>query len=543
MQRILTPSQQQWVERTLNSLSLEQAIGQLFNISRPIDDADTWLRLLEKFPAGAFSARTKTAEAYKTLLTELQKNLPVPLLVIANMEHGASEWPDYGTDFPMPMAAGAANDEALIAQLGQATASEARQLGIHWVLTPSVDLNYNFNNPVTNTRALGDKPALVGRLASVLIQALQTHGVAATAKHFPGDGMDDRDQHLVTTINNLPFAQWQATYGKVWRQVIEAGVYTIMPGHISLPDYQGFADDPAAAPPATTSRKLLIDLLRGELGYQGLIVSDSMTMIGITSRTTPSERAVASFAAGIDLYLNADPEHDLARVVQAVREGKLSEEGIYQSARRVLELKAKLNLPESPFAPAPDDAQKVAFANAAQALADKSVTILRGQEQIPVQLHADAKVLTVTIAKLNPMFGQKDLEVFDEELRSRGFAVEHLLNPKSAELQEAAQRADAVFVNVFVSPMTTLGTARVVADHFATWGWRAIFNEHPQVFYTTLGSPYLLYELPHIPNLIATYSGGDVSQRAAVKVWLGEMEAQGVLPVSLPQIKVRGFAE
>ncbi len=129
MQRILTPSQQQWVERTLNSLSLEQAIGQLFNISRPIDDADTWLRLLEKFPAGAFSARTKTAEAYKTLLTELQKNLPVPLLVIANMEHGASEWPDYGTDFPMPMAAGAANDEALIAQLGQATASRSTP---HW---------------------------------------------------------------------------------------------------------------------------------------------------------------------------------------------------------------------------------------------------------------------------------------------------------------------------------------------------------------------------------------------------------------------------
>lgn len=117
-----------------------------------------------------------------------------------------------------------------------------------------------------------------------LIQALQTHGVAATAKHFPGDGMDDRDQHLATTINNLPFAQWQATYGQVWRQVIEAGVYTIMPGHISLPDYQGFADDPAAAPLAITSRKLLIDLLRGELGYQGLIVSDSMTMIYITSR-------------------------------------------------------------------------------------------------------------------------------------------------------------------------------------------------------------------------------------------------------------------
>lgn len=535
-------SQQQWVDRTLNSLSLEQTIGQLFNISRPIEDADSWLRLLEKFPAGAFSARTKSAEAYQKLLSELQKNVPVPMLVIANMEHGASEWPDYGTDFPMLMAAGAANDEALIAQLGQATALEARHIGIHWVLSPSVDLNYNFNNPVTNTRAIGDKPELVGRLASVLIQSLQANGVAATAKHFPGDGMDDRDQHLATTINNLPFAQWQETFGRVWRQVIEAGAYTIMPGHISLPDYQGYADDPAAAPPATTSRKLLIDLLREDLGYTGLIVSDSMTMIGITSRTSPAERAVATFSAGVDLYLNSDPEHDLARVLQAVREGRLSEEQIYQSARRVLELKAKLNIVDSPFAPAPTGEQQANFTQAAQTIADKSVTMLRGEEQIPVNLEAGSKVLTVTIAKLNPMFGQKDLEIFDEELRSRGFAVEHLLNPKTAELMEAAQRASVVFINVFVSPMTTLGTARIVTDHFPTWGWRSLFTEHAQVYYTTFGSPYLLHELPHIPNLMATYSGGDVSQRAAVKVWLGEMDAQGVLPVALPQIKIKPFA-
>ena len=154
----------------------------------------------------------------------------------------------------------------------------------------------------------------------------------------------------------------------------------------------------------------------------------------------------------------------------------------------------------------------------------------------------NAKVLTVTIAKLNPLFGQRDLEVFDEELRRRGFQVEHLLNPKTAELQEVAQTCAAVFINVYVTPMTTMGTACVTLDSFATWGWRALFTEHPQVFYTSFGSPYLLYELPHIPNLVAAYGGADVSQRAAVKVWLGEMAAQGVLPVTLPQIRVKPFA-
>jgi len=148
----------------------------------------------------------------------------------------------------------------------------------------------------------------------------------------------------------------------------------------------------------------------------------------------------------------------------------------------------------------------------------------------------------VTIAKLNPLFGQKDLAGFDQELRSRGFQVEHLLNPKTAELQAVAQSCDAVFINVYVTPMTTMGTARVTLDSFATWGWRALFTEHPHVFYTSFGSPYLLYELPHIPNLIATYGGADVSQSAAVKVWLGEIEAQGVLPVTLPQMRITPFA-
>ena len=542
MNFVLAPHQQNWVDRTLSSLSLEHAIAQLFNVSRPLEDPAEWLRLLEQLPVGCMSARTKSASTYQQVVEEVQANAPIPLLVVANMEHGAAEWPGHGTDFPMLMAAGAADDEDLVAQLGQATAVEARQIGVNWVLTPDIDLNYNPDNPVTNVRAFGDKPDLVIRLSTALIKALQEHGVAATAKHFPGDGMDDRDQHLVTTINHLPFGEWKATYGRVWRHAIEAGVMTIMPGHISLPDYQGYLNNPDAAPPATHCDKLLTKLLRKEMGYTGLIVSDSTSMIGLTSRAAPGERIVRSLAAGIDMYLGADPERDLPHVLQAVREGRLTEEGIYASARRVLELKARLNLIESPIGPVPSDGERSTFAQAAQALADKSITIIRKGERHPVQLSKGARLLTVTIAKLNPFFGQKDLEVFDKELQDRGFTVEHLLNPKTGELNDLARQYDAVFINIYMAPMTMMGTSRLAMDSFATWGWRALFTEHPQVFYTTFGSPYLLYELPHIPNLIAAYSGGDVSQRAAVKVWLGEMTAQGVLPVTLPQNKVKSFA-
>ncbi|MEZ4706381.1 MAG: glycoside hydrolase family 3 N-terminal domain-containing protein [Caldilineaceae bacterium] len=480
-----------------------------------------------------------TAEAYRTLLTQLQQAVETPLLVLANMEHGAKEWPDYGTDFPSLMAAGAANDAALIAELGRATAKEARHIGVNWCLTPVVDLNYNFDNPVTNIRSIGDQPQRVATLAPALIQALQANGVAATAKHFPGDGMDSRDQHLVTTVNTLLFEQWMETFGDVWKAAIAAGVWTIMPGHISLPAYQGFAQNPEAAPPATISRELLQTLLRQELGFDGLIVSDATGMMGFASRLAPAERAVAALNAGIDLYLGANPDVDYPALLAAVKDGRLSEGRIQEAARRVLELKARLNLVEQPLGSAPTAAETAAFAHAAQEMADKSITLVRGQEQHPLALPAHAKILTVTIMPTNTMIPHADLTVFDDELRGRGFQVEHLLNPRSDELRALAQEHDAVFINIYVAPMMTLGTVRVTVGSFGNWGWRSLFTEHPRVVYTSFGNPYVTYELPHAPTIVLAYGGSAATQRAAVKFWLGEIVPQGTLPVRLPQIAIQ----
>jgi hypothetical protein len=200
-------------------------------------------------------------------------------------------------------------------------------------------------------------------------------------------------------------------------------------------------------------------------------------------------------------------------------------------------MKARLNLFETPVGPEPTSDQKVAFQDAAQAIADKSITVLRGDEQ-QLKLAPGSKVLTVTYAKLITMMGQTDLETFDQELRERGFQVEHLLNPTSDELRRMAKAHDAVFINLYITPMMSLGTVRMT-DSFRTWGWRSLFVDHPNVVYTAFGSPYVAYELPHIPKLIATYGGSDVSQRAAVKVWLGEIEAQGTLPVRIPQVQIK----
>lgn len=534
----LSPQQAQWVDKTLGRLSLEQAAGQLLCISQFNDSRDYWFRLMEKVPFGAARARAESAEGYRNFLAELQQQVAIPLLVPANMEHGAAELKGYGTDFPWPMGMGAANDEGLMAIMGQAIATEARYIGVNWLFNPVVDLNYNFDNPITNIRALGDDPQQVIRLATVWLQAMQAHGVAATAKHFPGDGVDDRDQHLLTSVNSLPFDQWQETFGRVWCAVIDAGVLCIMPGHISLPDYQGYRQRPEEAPPATLSRRLLIELLRQELGFAGLIVSDNASMIGLACHADAEDLIVEAIAAGIDIYLNADPEHDFDRLLAGVQDGRITEAQIYASARRVLEMKARLHLFVDPFGPAPSPEEQATFQAAAQAMADKSMTVLRNSGQLALSLTPGAKVLTVTYGHLMPHMGLTDLEVFDQELRNRGLHVDHLLNPSSDELRQQAEAYAAVFINLFKLPMMPLGSARMT-DTFRSWGWRSLYRRHPQVAYTTFGSPYVLYELPPAPRLIATYGNSDCSQRAAVKVWLGEMEAQGTLPVRMPKVTIK----
>jgi beta-N-acetylhexosaminidase len=534
----LTEQQAQWVDKTLSTLTLEESVGQLLCISQFNDSREYWLRLMERVPFGAARASSESADGLREIMSELQQHSAIPLLVPANMEHGAAEQAGYGTDFPWAMGMGAANDDELMAIMGQAIATEARYIGVNWLFNPVVDLNYNFNNPITNIRSLGDDPAKVSRLATVWIQAMQQHGVAATAKHFPGDGVDDRDQHLLTTINSLPFEQWLETYGMVWKSVIDAGVMCIMPGHISLPDYQGYREQPEDAPPATLSRKLLVDLLRQELGYTGLIVSDNASMIGLTCHADADDLIVESIASGIDIFLNADPDHDFNRLLQGVHDGRVSEAQIYESARRVLEAKARLNLFEQILGPAPTQDQQTAFATAAQTMADKSMTILRSDGQLTLNLADEGKVLTVTCGQLMPRMGITDLDVFDEELQKRGFQVEHLLNPTSDELRQKATEHDAVFINLFKVPIMPLGSTRMT-DTFRTWGWRSLYRTHPNVAYTAFGNPYVAYELPPVPRLIATYGNSDCSQRAAVKVWLGEIDAQGYCPVKLPKITIQ----
>jgi hypothetical protein len=201
-------------------------------------------------------------------------------------------------------------------------------------------------------------------------------------------------------------------------------------------------------------------------------------------------------------------------------------------------MKARLNLFEDVMVSAPSPEQQIVFRNAAQTMADKSMTVLRADGQLSFDIKGDEKVLTVTIGKLAPHMGHTDLDIFDQELRDRGLQVEHLLNPNSEELRNKAEVFDLIFINIDNIPFAQLGTV-IVTDTFRTWGWRSLYRMHPKVAYTAFGSPYVVHELPAVPRLLAAYGNSDCSQRAAVKVWLGEIEPAGILPVHLPRVEIK----
>ena len=532
MQTSLTNEQKTWIDATLEKMSLEQCIGHLLCPEDRGYSPEEWRALASEIPLGCAFFKMSDLEKDEASIEAVQEAGDIPVLIAADMENGVGT--NGNADFPHNMAFGAADNEDLAWSMGRALARSARSLGVHWSFSPVVDLNLNFQNPVTCTRAVSDDPERVIRIAGAKIAGMQHDNLlAATAKHFPGDGMDDRDQHLCTSVNPLPMDVWHSTYGAVWRKLIDAGVMTIMSGHISLPHYEDLAEDPDTAMPATLNHRLQVDLLRRELGFDGVLVSDAAPMIGITSRCPSNELAVQNILAGSDVFLFSHPREDFARLLEAVREGRLSETRVRESARRVLALKARLGLHKGVKAAPLTAAEHKEFADTSQQVADRSIAIARNDGHLPVRLPEGARVVCVDIQYENRA---QDLTVVVDELRRRGFDVKHLVRPTHRELRAEAAEADMVFVNFAVAMHQRMGTIRMT-DELIMAFWRSFWVDYPNAVFTSFGSPYVLHELPHLPNLVLAYSGAAPSQRAAVRVWLGEKEATGTIPVRLPETR------
>ena len=525
----LTTEQHHWVEQTLAALSTEERIAQLL-IPRvdPGTQIDELIGILKEIPCGGLFVWGNTAEEHRSRLARIQAVSRVPIVVSADLENGAGHAVFGMTAFPDNLALAANDSEELAYTMGQAAAVEGRSVGIHWTFAPVVDVNVNPDNPIANTRSLGDDVERISRLARAIIRGLQEHGVAACAKHFPGDGIDDFDQHAVTSVNSLPLEKWKAISGRTFSAAFDGEAWSTMIGHIALPAWDPeIIDARKTLRPATVSKPIVTDLLRRQMGFQGLVVTDDMNMGGVSGYMNRKDRVVGCINAGCDMLLFPELPRDYRTLVDAYRDGSLSKERIDEAARRVLEFKARLNLHRGETAGRKATSEETRkFRAASKKVAEDAICCVRDVSNLlPLKrLRDGAKVITITLTN------DFDLKEVDQALQARGYAVEHLCNPDDCNISGRWMKMDAVFVNFSFRANWAVSSVRS-AGPFNRIFMGGFYMEHPCVVFTSFGSPYHLRQFSALPNLINVHSATPDSQQAAVAAWFGEIPMIGKSPV------------
>ena len=540
-----------WVDRTLASLSLRRKVAQLLmprirggflpTEADAYDRVRAWV--VAEGVGGLIASVGPPLEAAVTF-NALQGESDLPLLIAADFEQGAGQIMNGGvilpyglenggaTRFPPAMAIGASRDERHAYELGRVTALEGRAIGVHLAFAPVADVNNNPANPIINTRSYGADPAAAARFVAAHVRGLQEHGMLATAKHFPGYGDTHSDSHIELPVIDVTRARADSIELPPFRAAIDAGVTAIMTAHIAFPALTG------DSVPATLNPAAIDGLLRGDLGFDGLVVTDAMDMGAIVRRYGVGQAAVLALNAGADIILQV-PGAEVSRVidaiVEAVRTGQLSEARIEQSVRRVLEAKTRLELHTLRTVDIADIPARVAtrdHLSRAEAAAQRSITLVRDRDGL-LPLRA-RRILSIAYSDdTNPFAGT----VFQRTLAERIAGVETARLDSTAspaqlnEIAITARDADVVVFAPFVrvTPYKAeLGVASSVAAAV-----RQIAASRP-VIVAAFGNPYLLGQFDEVGTYLIGWGDADASQRAAALALAGDRPIAGSLPIPIP---------
>jgi beta-N-acetylhexosaminidase len=565
-----------WVDEIFKKMSLDDKVGQLVvssisstYLSSDTETFDTLSRKVRELRVGGFHVfggaepipnvllnnnygsviLGQPLEA-ASLLNRLQALSAIPLLNTADFEAGAGFRIQGATVFPRAMAVGAAADERLAFDAARITAIEARALGVHVNFAPIADVNNNPRNPVINTRAFGEKPEAVGRLASAYVRGMHAGGMLATLKHFPGHGDTDVDSHIGLPIINHPRERLNDVELAPFRSGISAGADAVMTAHIQLP-----ALDPGEFSPATLSQPIVSGLLRGEMKFEGLIYTDSMGMDAVARRLSPGDAAVRAIKAGNDVVLHSpNDEAAVAALKSAVEKGEIPQAQLDASVRRVLMAKARLGLHKTRLVSL-DELPKIvggrAGAIVAQELSKRSITLVKDERnQVPLRVPREASVLYLSILDYSAGWRiAAPSRTFLAELRQRWpgtTAIELSDRSTTSEIdlvRASAGRYDAIVASVFVRAASGSGRmdlapslVRLLSDVA-----RTTTNTSKPFVTVFFGNPYVPLGLPSLPAMLLTYDFYDLAEASAVRALTGDAPITGHLPIALPGMFEAGW--
>ena len=543
-----------WVEETLSSMTLEEKAGQLFCVTDMITDPDALRAFVEKYHPGGFMYRTGEGTEIQEAQRAMQQASRIPLLLSCNLESGGNGVAFSGTFFGREMQVAATGEREQARRLGVVCAREGAAAGCNWAFAPIIDIDYNWRNPITNVRTFGSDPDRVLEMGRAYIEGVKSTSVdmAVTIKHFPGDGVDERDQHLLSTVNSLPAEDWEASYGRIYRELIDQGAETVMVGHILQPAMTrkmcpGIRDEDIL--PGSTNKYIMTDLLRGELGFNGLITTDATPMVGYTGFLTRREAIARSIMGGADVILFCKSiDEDLAGVREDIASGKITMERVDEAIRRQLALKAHLHLhtkqKDGTIVPGPEDLEALGCAEhiawAAQC-ADKAITLVKdNQSLLPLSPQKTKRIrLTVLGEDQDGSFGENEgvTDLLKAALEREGFEValydyatmEHgeIFTAGVADMK-AKFDLNIVAANVPTGSNNTTRRVDWITLMAANEPWYT--REIPTMF-ISFCNPYHMIDVPFISTFVNCYSSSRFCVDAAVEKLVGKSEFKGVSPV------------
>jgi beta-N-acetylhexosaminidase len=547
----------QWVQSTLAGMDLETKVGQLFClvVVNP-DPNDTLQKMREAgVKPGGYMSRPFPGALVQRLHRSLQEQAEIPLLLAANLEKGGDGIAMDGTAYGTQLQIAATDDETMAYRLGLVAGREGRAVGCNWAFAPVIDIDYNHHNPITNTRTYGSNPERVLRMARAYMRGIQECGLAVSIKHWPGDGVDGRDQHLVTSVNTLSVEEWDATYGMIYQGMIDAGAETVMAAHIMQPAYTrkfnpGIRDTDIK--PASLSPELNINLLRGQMGFNGLVVTDATSMAGMTS-AMPREKAVpASIMAGNDIFLfTVNLKQDYEFMLKGLETGALTMERLDEAVTNILAFKAYLKLhtrkAEGTLVP---DESALSILNCeehrawARECADKAVTLVKDtQALLPLTVEKHKRILLYVLGDSGGYMdeGGGINTKFIQRLVENGFEVEKFdysqlsgMNVwNSVLMTDPLGRLKAYDLVLYFASLKTASNQTTVRINWAQPMGADVpkFVHDIPTLFVSVDNPYHLQDVPMVKTFVNGYTSSEYVVDALVEKLLGKSPFKGINPI------------